>query len=471
MPGRILLIDAVSASRIVLRFRLSTSCYEVFTAASAKEAVETGKSCKPDLIVISRNTGDGGTEGLIERFSRLPATRNAPILVLTAAESAQQRIALLKAGAEDVIERTADDDLLMARLRVLMRRRATAEEVIQRDSTQRQLAMCEPVQTFHRPGLVALVAPDAHRAQAWLEVLSPLTEDNLTVITMEAALAACPRGPAPDVFVVACSTAARDPGLRLLSELRSRTETRHSATVALVEGEQSNQDLVRDRAAMALDVGAADVLVNGFNQVELALRIKRQMAFKKQADQLRNSVRAGLQMAVCDPLTGLFNRRYAMPHLARIAAAASDRGRPFATMLLDLDRFKTVNDTYGHKAGDEVLVAVAERLKDNLRSHDLLARIGGEEFLVAMPDTGHKNAREAADRLRDIVRKTPIDVPGLERGISVTCSIGVSVTQPRKSAVLTPVPDVAGLIDVADSALYQSKADGRDMVTFARPAA
>lgn len=471
MPGRILLIDPVSTSRLVLRFRLVASCYEVFAAKTAHEALGEGQRCQPDLILISHAPGDLAPADLIRQFAAHPATRNAPVLVLGTPDTAQDRIALLRAGAEDVLDQTADDDLLMARLRVLMRRRAAAEEVIQRDSTQRQLALAEPKPCFEHQGLVALVASDPGRAQQWLRMLAPLVGDRLTVITLEAALAAPRRERDPDVFVVACSTAARDPGLRLMSELRSRSETRHAATIALIDETGVEAEARRDRAAMALDIGAADVMIDGFEPNELALRLKKQMTFKRQADQLRNSVRAGLQLAVCDPLTGLYNRRYALPHLARIAGAARERGTPFATMLLDLDRFKRVNDTYGHQAGDTVLVSVAARLRDNLRSHDLLARIGGEEFLVAMPDTDTHAAREAADRLRDIVRMEPIPVPSLPDGLHVTCSIGVSVTLPPESSVPLAAPDVAGLIDVADGALYMSKAGGRDTITFAKPAA
>lgn len=352
-----------------------------------------------------------------------------------------------------------------------MRRRAMADEALQRDTTQRELALAEPFVPFANAGRVALVAANPCRGHAWQAALAPKIRDRLEVLPISSALAHSDESSVPDVFVIAMGPEARDPGIRLLSELRSRRETRHAATIAVLDADLKDTPARWDRAAMALDFGAAEVAFQGFDDAELALRIKRQVALKKQADHLRNSVQNGLRMAVCDPLTGLYNRRYALPHLARIATAARERSTPFATMLLDLDRFKQVNDRYGHAAGDAVLVAVADRLRDNLRSHDLLARIGGEEFLIAMPDTDEIAAREAADRLRDIIRRFPVPLPRLSQSVHVTCSIGVTVTK----APCGPYPavdhDVASLIDDADSALYRSKATGRDTTSFAKSAA
>jgi two-component system cell cycle response regulator len=170
-------------------------------------------------------------------------------------------------------------------------------------------------------------------------------------------------------------------------------------------------------------------------------------------------------MAVTDHLTGLYNRRYALAHLQRMADSARASARPFAVMVADVDRFKAVNDTFGHATGDAVLAEIAARLRDNLRPGDMVARLGGEEFLIAMPDTGDVSAATAADRLRRIVSASDIPVPGRPGGLTATISIGVSVAQP---GVDTTLPD---LIDRADQALLAAKADGRNQISLARPAA
>ena len=132
----------------------------------------------------------------------------------------------------------------------------------------------------------------------------------------------------------------------------------------------------------------------------------------------------------------------------------------------DVDRFKAVNDTWGHAAGDAVLVEIASRLRDNLRPGDMVARIGGEEFLIAMRDTDARAAEAAAERLRRIVSARAIGVRGLRRDVAATISIGVAVGSPAEAH--QGVPE---LVDRADRALLAAKAEGRNQVSLDRPAA
>jgi two-component system cell cycle response regulator len=146
-----------------------------------------------------------------------------------------------------------------------------------------------------------------------------------------------------------------------------------------------------ERAAIALDLGASDILYAPVDTQELAIRIRAQLDRKRKADKLRASVRAGLELAVTDSLTGLHNRRYGLYRLQQMMARP---GKGVAVMMLDLDHFKGVNDQHGHAAGDEVLRRLSQRLRAELRAGDLLARIGGEELLVALADTDYATAHD-----------------------------------------------------------------------------
>lgn len=172
---------------------------------------------------------------------------------------------------------------------------------------------------------------------------------------------------------------------------------------------------------------------------------------------LEQQVQHNRRLALVDALTGLPNRRHALQTLARTHAGASRAQQPLAVLMMDVDYFKKVNDTYGHPAGDAVLVRVGEVLRQRLRAQDLAARFGGEEFLVLLPDTDAAGALQVAEALRQAIQHEGIAVtPG--KHIGVTVSVGVCAG----AAGALPPPE--SLISRADDALYQAKADGRNCV-------
>ncbi|MCJ7871904.1 diguanylate cyclase [Phaeobacter sp. J2-8] len=277
---------------------------------------------------------------------------------------------------------------------------------------------------------------------------------------------------APDALVVSLGDDDPEADLQILPNLRARASTRYSGILVLTSDPHGQV------AAAALDLGADDVAPQQISVDEIALRTDRLVARKRMSDRLRSTVREGLRAAVTDPLTGLYNRRYALPHVARIAERAKRLGRPFALMVADLDHFKQVNDQFGHAAGDAVLAEVANRFRAQLRAVDLVARIGGEEFLIAMPDTSGTTAQSAAHRLRSAVADKPFYLPKHDLPIPITVSIGVTMAIPDTSPFadgdachMTSDMRAETLLHRADGALYEAKAHGRNQVELSRPAA
>ncbi|MDO8881931.1 GGDEF domain-containing protein, partial [Pseudotabrizicola sp.] len=222
---------------------------------------------------------------------------------------------------------------------------------------------------------------------------------------------------------------------------------------------------------MGFDLGADAILNTDQTIPEIALRLRAVLRSKRRADLRREQVQDGLRLALIDPLTGLFNRRYATARLTMMAERAVNDGRALAVMVADIDRFKSVNDRYGHAVGDDVLIEVSHRLGANLRADDLLARIGGEEFLVALPFTTLDEAQAVARRLCNEVERRPVLLPGGE-ALSVTVSIGLTLSDAVPLGGVRADPDlVDALIDRADQALLASKRAGRNQVTLARNAA
>lgn len=460
MAGKILIVDDIPTNRIVLKVKLAEARYGSIQAATGAEAIALAQSEQPDLVLLDVMLPDMGGIAVCRALKADPATRDIPVVVVTALRADAGRIEALEAGAEEVFSKPVDDLVLLARIRNVLRAREAQRELGLRDLTCRELGLAEASAGFATEPRVALVASRDGMARHWERMLSPLFAGRVTVVDPHAALGTSDRMPAPDVFVIPADISGNGDGLRLMSELRSRAATRFSAICIALPAE------ARETAAMALDLGANDLIETHCGALEMAHRIRTQVARKRQSDRLRTSVEDGLRLAMTDPLTGLHNRRYALPHLARIAAHARETHRDFAVMVLDLDRFKSVNDTHGHAAGDRVLVEVAARFRSNLRAVDLVARMGGEEFLVALPDTSLENARIAAERLRRVIEECPVT---LDDGqcISVTLSIGLALG----STLAAPGEKVDALIGRADAALMQAKAEGRNTVTIHRTAA
>jgi len=216
----------------------------------------------------------------------------------------------------------------------------------------------------------------------------------------------------------------------------------------------------RIRAAKGLEIGASDVILTPVDKQELLVRVRTQARRARYIEMLRRRVDKGLELSVIDQLTGLYNRRYMMNQLHQFMQRSVMGGRPVSVMMADIDHFKSVNDTYGHDAGDEVLQEIATRLRENVRPMDIVCRPGGEEFLVIMPETAGDRAAAAAERIRRAVAAEPFFVGRSGLKIPVTVSVGVSTISGEQDTI-------ADLTKRADQALYQAKTTGRNRVESA----
>ena len=452
MTGRILIADKVASNRIALRALLRTARYDPVVAPSAEDALTEARETPPDLILVGQNLTLDDDSGLLARLRSDPRTQAIPRIAILRETTAASRLSALRAGAHDAIGTPFAGGALMARVRSHLRAGDTAHALGQREAAVRDLGFSEPSEAFLPPARVALVTSDPVRATIWRDLLGQGSPHRVTAMCIGAALAEADRDIAPDVFVIEAALAHPGEALGLLVELRARRRTRHTAIIVV----HDPADI--QTATMALDLGASDLLEAGFHPEELKLRIEIQLARKRDGDRLRATVDEGLKLALLDPLTGLFNRRYAMSH-ARRSGAEEPGAKGYCVILADIDRFKSINDTYGHAAGDAVLVAVARRLRDKVRGMDMVARIGGEEFLVYMPDPDSDTALAAAVRLCAELRAAPVELADGRPPIPVTASFGVAAAEPGE-----PLETV---IARADEALYAAKAAGRDTVTMA----
>ena len=461
MTGRILIVDDVATNRIVLKVKLEAVFYQALMAATGAQALQISRAERPDLILLDLLLPDMSGSDVLAQLRADPLTATIPVIVLSSSHDSEARLAALAAGADDFLTKPVADTVLLARLRNLLRANQGDDDYAMVAEALAIPGMAEGMADFAQPARIALISDRPDQAIRWRRELPSVFPGEYTVQTMEQALvtgvASATGDPdARDIYLIDSSLGNGNGVLNLVSDLRSRGPSRHAAICVI------GPQIAPDRMAMAFDIGANDVIPAAVPLAEIGLRLQTLLTRKRASDRARASVSDGLRMAMIDPLTGLYNRRYAMPHIMRVAEAALVDGSVFAVMVIDLDRFKSVNDRFGHAAGDLVLAKVAQRLSTNLRSGDMVARIGGEEFLVVLPHTTHIEAQAAAERLCNVIKHSPVI---LDDGsiVNATVSIGLAFSGYARSAT--------ELIDCADRALMKSKSEGRNRVTVSLNAA
>lgn len=218
--------------------------------------------------------------------------------------------------------------------------------------------------------------------------------------------------------------------------------------VLLLTGKDRHDEVVE-----GLDAGADDYVTKPCNLFELRARLRAGERILELQDQLVAAREQLREQATHDPLTELLNRSALLETLQRESARSSRGGGELAVIMVDVDNFKTINDSHGHLAGDAVLREIARRMRAAVRTYDSIGRYGGEEFVIVAPGCGIATARELAERLRSSVGGSEVVGPGV--ALTVTVSLGVA------SSASSTADD---LLSAADRALYQAKANGRNCV-------
>jgi diguanylate cyclase (GGDEF)-like protein len=221
--------------------------------------------------------------------------------------------------------------------------------------------------------------------------------------------------------------------------------------VVFCTGRTTTEDVVE-----GLRLGAHDYLRKPFEVPELVARVSAAVRVKILQDELRERNAELDEMSRVDVLTGLANRRHLQEHLVAAVSAAQHQGSPLAVLMLDVDRFKSINDTRGHEVGDQVLMGIAARLAAACRAEDIAGRWGGEEFLVVAPCTDRDAAMALAGRVRSLIADEAISIHG-GGPVAVTASVGV----------VSGSDDLATMLRRADAALYAAKEAGRNHVVDA----
>jgi two-component system, cell cycle response regulator len=453
MTARVLVVDDILANVKLLEARLAAEYFEVVTAHSGQQAVDICAHDRIDVVLLDvMMPGMDGFEAC-RLIKALPQSHHVPVIMVTALDQPSDKIQGLSVGADDFLTKPVDDIALITRVKNLARLKMLNDEMLMRASTSQQMglstsAALEKVLS-QTEGRVLVVDDHIRTAQRLIDALGKvyITDGEVdTKLAMQRI-----NEEAYDVVLISLNLAQAD-GLRLCSQLRSLEATRHLPIIIMVEpGEDA-------RLMRGLDMGVNDYLVRPIDRNEMLARVRTQLKRKRFTDYLRVRLEETVEQAVTDALTGLHNRRYMENHLKTLLEDAQRTGRPLSVLVADIDFFKRVNDTYGHDGGDLVLKEFATRFRRNTRAMDLTCRLGGEEFVIVMPDTDINRAFQVGERLRAYVAAEAFQLNPTTR-LRVTTSVGISAIQGPNDTAET-------LFKRADQALYAAKRDGRNRVVL-----
>lgn len=455
MSARILVVDDILPNVKLLEAKLMSEYYDVITATSGPEALEKIMQDSPDMVLLDVMMPEMDGFEVCRRIKNNPQTAHIPVVMVTALTDNSDRVNGLEAGADDFLTKPVNDIALMARVRSLVRLKMTVDEWRARESTATTLGVINDEAATgdeHKEPANILVVEDqsfeADKCRQTMEGENHMVSVAANGIEAMEYIAQYKF----DLIAISLNLAEED-GLRLVSHLRSNERTR-SVPILMIG---SNDDM--PKIARGLEIGAHDYIVRPVDKNELKARVKTQIRRKRFQEKLKANYEVSLSMALTDTLTGLFNRRYLNVHLEKLLEQSGEQRKPLAILMFDIDHFKSVNDTHGHAVGDEVLKVFSERLKSRLRSFDILARTGGEEFVAVLVDVGIEKACYIAERLRRGIASDPVPA-GVEDGeLGITASIGGAY-------IGTDVTGVDDALARADKLLYEAKETGRNRVVF-----
>lgn len=452
MSARILVVDDVKANVKLLEVKLLREYFSVVTATDGLEALQKIESESPDIVLLDvMMPGMDGFQ-VCQKIRANPKTDHIPVIMITALSEPEDRVKGLEAGADDFLTKPINDIALLARVKSLVRLKILIDEFKNRATTSEDLGVVseterDVVHTYQNARILLLndMSYDAERLTKILQKDHHVVIHHQKILNFNENIV---KGDF-DLAIIDLNLSTQD-GLRIVSEIRNHEKTRNLPI--LLVGEEADFE----RVLKGLEIGALDYVLRPIDDSELLARARTQIKRKRYQERLKQSYHDSLNLALTDSLTGVYNRRYVDAHLPKLIAKALQENKHLSVLMFDIDHFKKINDTYGHIVGDEILKQVTNRVNGIVRGSDFLARLGGEEFLVVLPDTDLETSSGIGQRLLTIVSENKFDVNELSNPISVTISVGMAHIH------IDLCSTMSSLLKNADEALYKAKENGRN---------
>ncbi len=416
----ILHIEISELFKNILRKFLSEKGFSYIGAKSIKEAKESLASRKIDFIISSLTIGEESGEEFILYLSTTEY-KNIPVFVLTGNENIAEKRKMFEIGVIDYMSKSTSPDEITEHIVKYVKKEEEFEEL-------RKLKI--------------FVLDDSKLVIDFMEkILKRYGIEDVTYCTEQGDIL---EEEVFDCYIIDLVLKEKS-GRHLISKIRRKNK---KAVILIISGVDNNKTI-----SNILQEGADDYIIKPFTPEIIIAKIRTNIRSYILLKELEKKNQLLAHMVITDGLTGLYNHKYMFERVEMEISEAKRYSKQFSLIMLDVDFFKKVNDTYGHQVGDSVLMEVAHVLKKGLRDADIIGRYGGEEFMIILPEIIDKQSIKAAERLRKDIENIEWDFEGMQ----VTISLGV-VTYKGETA--------EEIVGKADALLYKAKHKGRNRVEY-----
>ena len=454
MTATILVVDDLHQNVELLRVKLEAEYYTVITTCNPKDGLTLLSEHKIDVIILDVMMPEMDGFEFCKIVKNDPATTHIPVVMVTALSDHEDKICGLESGADDFLTKPINDIALLSRVRFLSKMKQAIDELKMRNQTNMEMGI-----TVNNIGDqiddVSIIVIDDDVVQ-FRNIYNTLKKSDIcraaNIMHANSSEEINFLDDPIDIVIISTQLEKED-CLRIFVNLKTKPSFNYSSFILLAHEEDFSI------LSKGFDVGVSDYLLSPINRSELIARIRTQIKRKKYYDALRTSITTQINMSVKDNMTNLYNKTYFDYHLNNILRDFHSSKKLFCLMMIDIDDFKHVNDSYGHQAGDKVLQEVARIIRSQVRVVDLVARYGGEEFLVLLKNADLDMGIIIAERIRKSIEDYVFIMPSSVK-FRKTISAGLAKYHEGDNS--------DALIKRADSALYKSKFNGKNQIHYVK---